>query len=86
MKKSFAQEYAKLTPTNQKLFRSELMTNFNWTTPQSFYNFIRGNRNTSNADLEYVKSRFVFYFRIQKDTGRFYLPEYTKEKQHENAY
>lgn len=80
MKKSFNKEYNFLTQTNQNLFRFEMMKNFNWTTKQSFYHFIKGRRNISEADAAFIKERFAFYFKLQKQNGRFFLEDYCNEQ------
>ena len=79
MKKSFFKEYTFLTPTNQNLFRFEMMRNFKWTTKQSFYHFIKGRRNISEADEQFIVSRFAYYFNLQKKNGYFFIKEYCNE-------
>lgn len=73
MKKSLKKEYEFLTPTHQKLFRSEVMSNYKWTTVQAFYKLIRGERKISEAEYIYLREKMQFYFEIQRQTGRMFL-------------
>lgn len=73
MKKSLRKEYEFLTPTHQKLFRSEVMSNYKWTTVQAFYKLIRGERRISDAEYIYLREKMQFYFEIQRQTGRMFL-------------
>lgn len=73
MKKSLKKEYEFLTPTHQKLFRSEVMSNYKWTTVQAFYKLIRGERRISDAEYIYLREKMQFYFEIQRQTGRMFL-------------
>lgn len=73
MKKSLKKEYEFLTPTHQKLFRREVMSNYKWTTVQAFYKLIRGERRISDAEYIYLREKMQFYFEIQRQTGRMFL-------------
>lgn len=73
MKKSLKKEYEFLTPTHQRLFRSEVMNNYKWKTKQAFYKLIRGERKISEAEYRYLVKKMQFYFEIQRQTGRIYL-------------
>ena len=73
MKKSLKKEYEFLTSTHQKLFRSEVMSNYKWTTVQAFYKLIRGERKISEAEYIYLREKMQFYFEIQRQTGKMFL-------------
>lgn len=73
MKKSLKKEYEFLTPTHQRLFRNEIMTNYRWTTKQAFYKLIRGERRISDAEYRYLVEKMQFYFEIQRQTGKIFI-------------
>lgn len=73
MKRSLKKEYEFLTPTHQRLFRSEVMSNYKWTTTQAFYKLIRGERRISDAEYRYLVEKMQFYFEIQHQTGKIFI-------------
>lgn len=73
MKRNLKKEYDFLTPTHQRLFRSEVMSNYKWTTVQAFYKLIRGERKISEAEYIYLVEKMQFYFEIQRQTGKIFI-------------
>lgn len=73
MKRSLKKEYEFLTPTHQRLFRSDVMNNYKWTTVQAFYKLIRGERKISEAEYIYLVEKMQFYFEIQRQTGKIFI-------------
>lgn len=73
MKRSLKKEYEFLTPTHQRLFRSEVMSNYKWSTVQAFYKLIRGERRISDAEHRYLVEKMQFYFEIQRQTGKIFI-------------
>lgn len=73
MKRNLKKEYEFLTPTHQRLFRSEVMSNYKWTTVQAFYKLIRGERRISDAEYRYLVEKMQFYLEIQRQTGRIFI-------------
>lgn len=65
VKRNFAEMYSKLTPKNQKEFRTIVMDKMGWQATNSFYVVLNGKRSVSEPEEDFLLNLFAFFYNKQ---------------------